>query len=63
MNEKKVYKIPVVWQCFGTMYVEAESLKEAERKAIEEEPLPTDWEYVDDSIEIDEESPLYGNVV
>lgn len=51
----KQYRIPLVWQMYGHMWVEAES----EEKAIElalgpNYPLPDDGVYVDDSIAIDD---------
>lgn len=55
----KTYKIPVGWTMWGIMEVEANSLKEAERVALEDAPLPTDGEYVEDSIILDKESELY----
>lgn len=60
---KKTYRIPVVWQSWGVMEIEAESLEEAKAKAIDSEtPLP-ESNYVDDSIEIDEESAILGETV
>lgn len=51
----KQYKIPLVWEMYGHMWVEAES----EEKAIElalgpDYPLPDGW-YVDNSIRIDKD--------
>lgn len=46
------YKIPVSWQCYGTITVEATSMAEAIQifdRDIDEYPLPTDENYVDDS--------------
>ena len=49
----KEWKIPIVWQCWGTMKIEADTLLEAMKKAMDDEtPLPTGW-YIDDSVEID----------
>jgi len=59
---KKVYKIPCVWQMWGMMEVEADSLEEAKRIAIEDAPLPTDGEYLEGSFELDEESDDFGEV-
>lgn len=59
----KLYRIPVVYQSAGTMEVKANSFMEALEKAIKEEPLPKDAEYLTDSIEIDEESPYFGDVL
>lgn len=49
-----IYKIPVVWECYGKMEVEANSLEEAKELAIGDEPLP-EGDYVDGSCKIDEE--------
>ncbi len=56
----KIFKIPVVWQSYGMMSIEAETLEEAEEKALGNEPLPTNGEYVTDSCELDKENPSYG---
>ena len=51
----KTFKIPVVWQMYGVMHIEAESLEEAKEKAFAgETPLP-DGNYIDDSMEVDNE--------
>lgn len=47
----KTYKIPVVWQMYGYVEVEAESLDEAIQKA-QDAPLP-DGSYVEGSFEVD----------
>jgi hypothetical protein len=52
---KKTYTIPVIWQSYGRMKIEADSLEEAKNIAINEAPLP-EGNYIDDSIELDEES-------
>lgn len=55
----KTWKIPVVWQCWSMCDIEANTLAEAiERVKSANEPLPTKWDYVDDSLEID----LDGNI-
>lgn len=46
------YKIPVSWQCCGTITVEATSMAEAIQifdRDIDEYPLPTDEDYIGDS--------------
>jgi hypothetical protein len=49
----KTYRIPLVWQVYGHINVDAESLKEAIEYALGPEcPLP-DGEYVDESIKVD----------
>jgi|LSQX01.3.fsa_nt_gb hypothetical protein len=52
---KKIYKIPVTFEMYGVMEVEAASLEEAKRLAIESEPLPEEKHYVDDSCQVNEE--------
>lgn len=48
----KTWKIPVAWQMYGFVRVEAHTLEEAfEIAAAPETPLP-DGDYVDDSFEI-----------
>jgi hypothetical protein len=49
------YKIPVYWTMFDTMYVEADSLKEAVSKAIDIMPLPQ-GDYVDGSFTVEMET-------
>ena len=51
----KIFKIPVSWEVYSTIDVEAESLEEALEKFDDFEnnqegyPLPTDWAYIDGS--------------
>ena len=47
------YKIPVIWEVYGFMRIEASSLELAILKAIEEEPLPEDTRFLEESFEID----------
>jgi len=49
----KTYKIPVVWQMYGYVEVEAESMVEATLVAMDA-PLPDNGDYVDGSFEVDE---------
>lgn len=47
------YQIPVTWECYGTVTVTADSIKEAIRifdREKDEYPLPDDSGYVDDSL-------------
>lgn len=60
---KKVYRIPCVWQVIGTMEIEAESLEEAKRIAIEEAELPEKIDYLEDSFELDEDAYDFGEVI
>lgn len=59
--KNEIYNIPVTFEVYGVMRVEAASLKEAKRKALEEAPLPLEQYYVDESIEINEELLEYLN--
>lgn len=52
---KKVFNIPVTWQVYGVMKVEAESFEEAKKLVYGNAPLPNESTYVDDSIQIDED--------
>lgn len=48
------FRIPMVWQMYGRLDVEADSLQEAIEYALgPESPLP-EGSYLDDSVEIDE---------
>jgi len=49
----KTYKIPVVWQMYGYVEVEAESMVEAINLAYDA-PLPDDGSYIEGSFEVDE---------
>ena len=56
----KTFKIPVTWEVYATVEVEANSIEEAIKIAKDEEgviPLPTDTDYVDDSWRVTEEEP------
>lgn len=50
----KTWNIPVIWQNWGMMHIEAETLEEAISKAFDSEQLP-EGNYIDDSLVIDEE--------
>lgn len=56
-DKKKTYSIPVYWQSRGVVNIEADSIEEAKQKAVAGS-LPYKSEYVEDSIEVDEDSPL-----
>jgi len=51
----KEYKIPVIWQEWGVMTIKANSLEEAKIIAVKEGPLPI-GEFIEDSLEVDDES-------
>lgn len=62
----KTYKVPVVYQSWGLVEVEAESLDDLKQKLndpdfIHEMPLPQEPEYVEDSFQIDHESLEFYN--
>lgn len=60
----KTFKIPVTWEIYGEVEVEANSAEEALKKAKEIEhqgdglELPNDGEYVDGSFKINEDISL-----
>lgn len=59
----KIFKIPVTWEAYGTVEIQADSAEEALMLAqlIETKeglPLPTEHEYVDGSFEINEDMDL-----
>lgn len=59
----KIFKIPVTWEVYGTVEIQANSEIEALELAytIESEeglPLPTEFEYVDGSFEINDDLDL-----
>ena len=49
----KTYRVPVVWQMYGIVEVQAESLSEAIHEA-QAAPLPEDSSYIEGSFEVDE---------
>ena len=49
----KTYRVPVVWQMYGYVQVEAESMSEAIHEAMNA-PLPIDGDYIEGSFEVDE---------
>lgn len=54
--EKKIYLVPVYWEMFGRVSVEAESAEKAIEYAldhIDEYKLPEKAEYIDGSFEVD----------
>lgn len=59
----KVFTIPVLWQVWGTMEIQAYTLEEAEEMALGDFPLPdvhSGENYIDGSIELDKDRPDYG---
>lgn len=57
----KTYKVPCTWEMFGVLEIEATSIEEAKRIAIEDSPLPDDEEYVDGSLTVDDDMLKYYN--
>lgn len=57
----KTYKVPCTWEMFGVLEIEAASIEEAKRIAIEDSPLPDDEEYVDGSLTVDDDMLKYYN--
>lgn len=51
----KTYRVPVVWQMYGYVEVQAETHNAAVNAAMDA-PLPTDGSYIEGSFEIDEGS-------
>jgi hypothetical protein len=49
----KTYRVPVVWQMYGYVEVQAESMVEAANVAMDA-PLPIDGDYIEGSFEVDE---------
>jgi len=51
----KTYKVPVVWQMYGYVQVQADSFEDAICKVSDDStPLPEDASYVQGSFEVDE---------
>ena len=60
-NKKKVYEIPVSWEMYGRLFIEATSLANAIKKAeADDTPLPR-GHYVEASFTVDQQltEPLY----
>jgi hypothetical protein len=58
----KTYKIGVVWQMYGSVEVEANSLEEAVKKVDDGVPLPENGEYIEGSFEVDVEGCALNEV-
>lgn len=60
----RTFQIPVMWEMYGTVEVEANSVEEALKVATETEingegfALPTDGTYIDDSFDIQNDLDL-----
>ncbi len=53
---KKIWEIPVIWECYGKIEVSAHTLEEAIDLALTDAPLPTESTYVDGSCKVDEDN-------
>lgn len=54
----KYFRVPLVWQMYGHVWVEAETEEEAIELALGDEvPLP-EGNYIDDSVEVDDLCPI-----
>ena len=53
-NEKKRFRIPLVWQMYGHVDVEAHTLEEAIEYALGPEYPLHEGSYIDDSIQVDD---------
>lgn len=65
--KRKFWKIPVAWECYGTVEVEGATPEEALanfKKQMDELPLPTDSYYVDGSFRLsdDDESEVLAMI-
>lgn len=56
-DKKKTYSIPLIWQSWGVVNIEADSLEKAKQKALDGS-MPYKSEYIDDSMRVDEDSSL-----
>ena len=54
------YRIPVVFTMWGIMEIEASTLEDAEKIALDTEPLPATKYYVEGSLKLDKEAAGYG---
>jgi len=61
-DNKKIFKIPVSWEVYGQVMIEAESIEEAIKifKETEDEiSLPLESNYVDGSFKLNDEETAY----
>jgi len=51
----KTYKIPVAWRQYGVVYMEAETVEEARKMAVEDKhvPLPDEYHCADASWQVE----------
>lgn len=57
----RTWKVPVTWEMYGVVEVEADTLEEAVELAVEVEPLPDDAEYIDGSCKRDPDHSITDN--
>lgn len=55
---QKIFEIPVIYSSWGIVNIVASSIEEATKLALDS-PLPYDPEYIEDSLQIDYDSPIY----
>lgn len=53
------FEIPCMWRMYGSYQIEANNIREAINKAGENLPLPSECDYVDDSLVVDEIDVVY----
>lgn len=63
----RTFKIPVTWEVYGTVEVQAENAASALERAYQIEldeglPLPTESEYIDGSFEITDDMDLINMI-
>ncbi|WP_216726111.1 hypothetical protein [Hymenobacter siberiensis] len=49
----QTYRVPVQWTMWGTFTIEADSLEEAVKQALDNSDFPNNQEYVGDSFQVD----------
>lgn len=53
---KKFYRVPLIWQMWGYVWVEAYSKEDAIDIALgPDTPLPDNGSYIDESVEVDDQ--------
>lgn len=62
----KTFKIPVTWESYGVVEIEADSVEQALQIFKETEDdiaLPTDWDYVDSSFRLSYEDDVLKELI
>ena len=55
-----MFEVPANWRMFGSYYIEANNLREAINKVGGPLPLPSERDYIDDSLIVDEIDEVYA---